>query len=235
MVEIRIEGPGKNALGTERMQEVLDAVRAADGAPLLLTGAGDAFSAGLDLKEVYQADLAQMEVFLDRLTTLLVELFHHPAPTVAAINGHAIAGGALVALVCDHRIITANPRTRVGLNEVALGLRFPPRILGLVQRRIDPSHWHEVILGAGLHGPEDAVRLGFADAIAEDPVAAATDWLQKTGSYPRDAYAAAKRALNDGADAVQADDDARFRDEILPVWIGAPIKRTIAGFLGIEA
>lgn len=235
MVEIRIEGPGKNALGTARMQEVLDAVRAADGAPLLLTGAGDAFSAGLDLKEVYQADLATMKVFLERLTTLLVELLHHPAPTVAAINGHAIAGGALVALVCDHRIMTTQPRARVGLNEVALGLRFPPRILRMVQHRIDASHLHEVLLGAGLHGPEDAVRVGFADVLADDPVAAATAWLQTTGSYPRDAYAAAKRALNHGADTVDAEADARFRDEVLPVWTGPAIKRTIAGFLGIEA
>lgn len=233
MVEIRIEGPGKNALGTARMQELLDAVRAADGAPLVFTGAGDAFSAGLDLKEVYQADMAKMEVFLERLTTLLVEVFHHPAPTVAAINGHAIAGGALVALVCDHRIMTTSPKARVGLNEVALGLRFPPRILGMVTHRIDPSHVHEVVLGAGLHGPQDALRLGFADALADDPRAAAHAWIQTVGGYPRDAYAAAKKALNDGADAVSADDDARFRDEVLPVWVGETIKATIAGFLGI--
>lgn len=233
MVEIRIDGPGKNALGTARMQELLDAVRAADGAPLVITGANDAFSAGLDLKEVYQADLALMEVFLERLTTLLVEVFHHPAPTVAAINGHAIAGGALLALVCDHRIMTTSPRARVGLNEVALGLRFPPRILGMVQRRIDPSHRHEVLLGAGLHGPEDALRLGFADALSDDPLAAAHAWIETVGGYPRDAYTAAKERLNAGADEVGAADDARFREEVLPVWVGETIKSTIAGFLGI--
>lgn len=232
MVEIRIDGPGKNALGTARMRELLAAVEAAGDAPLLLTGAGDAFSAGLDLKEVYEADLDGMHTFLTLLTDLLVRLLHHPAPTIAAINGHAIAGGYLVAMVCDHKVMTDSPRARLGLNEVALGLRFPPRILRMIRARVPRNHQHEVLLGAGLHGPSDALRLGLVDALAADPVAVARERLEAWASHPRDGYLDAKRSLNAGVEAVSDAEHQRFVDEVLPVWAGAAIKGRIAGFLG---
>ena len=232
MVEIRIDGPGKNALGTARMRELLGAIEGAGSEPLLLTGAGDAFSAGLDLKEVYDADLAQMEVFLTLLTELLDRLLHHPAPTVAAINGHAIAGGYLVAMVCDHKVMTDSPRARVGLNEVALGLRFPPRILAMIQARVPRNHQHELLLGASLHGPTDALRLGLVDALDPDPVLVGRRVLEQWSAHPRDAYADAKRGLNARIDAIGDAEHQRFVHEVLPVWAGPDIKRRIAGFLG---
>jgi enoyl-CoA hydratase/carnithine racemase len=231
MRTITIEGPGKNALGTERMRDLLGQLDAAGTEPLLVTGGGDAFSAGLDLKEVHDADLAGMRVFLTLLTELLVRIFEHPAPTVAAVNGHAIAGGCIVALVCDHRVATTNERARIGLNEVALGLRFPPRVLDLCRFRIPSSSHHEVFLGAGLHRPEDALRLGLVDALADDPVAAGQAVLEGWARHPRDAYTAAKRALRADVGVVDAEADARFEEEILPVWCGDAIKATLAGFL----
>lgn len=230
---IRIDGPGKNALGTARMSELLGAVEAAGDAPLLLTGAGDAFSAGLDLKEIHAADAPTMERFLSLLTELVARLHHHPAPTVAAVNGHAIAGGCLLALVCDVRIATTNPRCRIGLNEVALGLRFPPRVFALARSRMAPHLETEILLGAGLHGPEDALRLGLVDRLSDDPVAAATAEIARLGAYPPEAYAAAKRDLRAGSEPSDPDLERRFREEVLPVWSGPELKARIAAFLGL--
>jgi enoyl-CoA hydratase/carnithine racemase len=228
---IRIEGPGKNALGTALMADLVAQIDAAGAAPLLFTGSGDAFSAGLDLKEVHAADLDGMHTFLTRLTDLLVRIFHHPAPTVAAVNGHAIAGGCLIAMLCDFRVCTDAPRARLGLNEVALGLRFPPRVLRLARSRLSPVHETAILLGAGLHGPEDALRLGLVDELSSEPLVRAEALVTALARHPADAYAAAKKALRGPVDVDDPEGDARFVDEVLPVWSGPAIKATIAGFL----
>src|SRR5262245_47925716 len=98
MVELLLSAPGKNALSLAHMESILERVRAAADAPLLVTGAGDAFSAGLNLKEVAALDRPGMERFLGVLEDMIAALFGHPGPTVAAINGHAIAGGCVLAL-----------------------------------------------------------------------------------------------------------------------------------------
>src|SRR5688572_23838429 len=109
MIEIVLEGPGKNALGSKMMIAVAEQLRAAGDRPVLLRGSGDALSAGLDLNEVVSLDVAGMDAFLRRLQELMETLFHHPGPTVACVNGHAIAGGCILALACDHRIGPTHP------------------------------------------------------------------------------------------------------------------------------
>ena len=102
--EICLSGPGKNALGSALMKEVTAKVSEAAGRPVLLTGAGDALSAGLDLREVASLDVAGMERFLRLLEAMTDALYTYPAPIVALVNGHAIAGGCIVAMACDWRV-----------------------------------------------------------------------------------------------------------------------------------
>src|SRR5690349_20242178 len=104
MFEITMSGPAKNALGTEMMRHLVDRFEEAAGRPVLLTGAGDAFSAGLNLKEVASLDPKGMEAFLRLLERMTGAIFAYPAPVVALVNGHAIAGGCIVALACDWRV-----------------------------------------------------------------------------------------------------------------------------------
>ena len=132
--QLTIEAPGRNALGTALMTRLLEQIRGAAGRPLLVSGAGDTFSAGLDLKEVAALERAGMERFLGLLDDLVDALYGHPAPTVACVNGHAIAGGCILALCCDLRVARDDATVRIGLNEVPLGLEFPPKLLKLVRR-----------------------------------------------------------------------------------------------------
>ena len=87
MRTITLAGPAKNALGSSLMQSVHDQVKAASGEPLLLTGDGDAFSAGLNLKEVLNADDDSMRAFHHLLEETIAALYHYPGPTAAAVNG----------------------------------------------------------------------------------------------------------------------------------------------------
>ena len=232
MVEILIEGPGKNALGSALIDNLSAQMDAADGAPLLFTGSGDAFSAGLNLKEVVSLEAEGMNVFLDRLENFIRKIWLYPGPTVAAVNGHAIAGGCIVAMACDIAISTDNPKTRIGLNEVALGLRFPPGILRFVEARVSTGLLSEVVLGAGLHAPDDAVRLGLVHRTAADPVTAARAVLATLAKHPPAAYAATKNDLREGSmDTTPAEREA-FIDDVVPFWTSPELKAMIRKLLG---
>ena len=232
MVEILIEGPGKNALGSALIDNLSAQMDAADGAPLLFTGSGDAFSAGLNLKEVVSLEAEGMNVFLDRLENFIRKIWLYPGPTVAAVNGHAIAGGCIVAMACDIAISTDNPKTRIGLNEVALGLRFPPGILRFVEARVSTGLLSEVVLGAGLHAPDDAVRLGLVHRTAADPVTAARAVLATLAKHPPVAYAATKNDLREGSmDTTPAEREA-FIDDVVPFWTSPELKAMIRKLLG---
>src|SRR5258706_356550 len=111
-MEIVMNGPGKNCLGTEMMDWLLAKLREAVGAPILLTGSADAFCAGLNLKEVVSLDSVGMEAYLRKFEALAETLYTYPGPTVALINGHAIAGGCVLALCCDHQVIQDDPKIR---------------------------------------------------------------------------------------------------------------------------
>lgn len=231
-VTLTLEAPGKNALGSELMARIRDELRAARGRPLLLVGAGDAFSAGLNLKEVASLDDAGMRAFLELLEEVVDTLFHHDAPTVAAVNGHAIAGGCVLARACDVAVATTNERVRIGLNEVAIGLRFSPRTFRVVRHRVPRRHQAEAILGAGLHRPVDALRLGLVDALAEDCVAEATRRIRALAAHDPAAYAPTKALLQAAVTDVTEAESRAFLDEVVPLWTSPGIKAKIRAVLG---
>ncbi len=224
MIELTMTAPGKNALSTALMTDILARVRAAGGEPLLVTGAGDAFSAGLNLKEVAELDLEGMRHFLELLEAMVEALYEYPGPTVAAVNGHAIAGGCVVALCCDLRVATRAPQTRIGLNEVALGVQFPPKVLAMVRRRVPPRSLERVVLEAGLHDPETSIMLGLVDELADDCTAVARTRLERLAAHPRAGYIATKQALRGGALALTPAQERAFHDELVPSWVAPDAK-----------
>jgi enoyl-CoA hydratase/carnithine racemase len=218
-VEVLLDGPGKNALGTPVMQAALDKVRAARGKPILLSGKGDAFSAGLNLKEIAALDGPGLGRFLTLFDDLVVVLLSHDAPIVSCVNGHAIAGGCIVAMCTDLRVATSAPAARIGLNEVPLGLVFPPRVLRLVRSRVSAHAMHRVLLEGGTHPPALAKELGLVDEVAEDPMGAARAWIDKLASYPKVSYVHTKTALNADVLTVSEQERRSFEAELLPAWI----------------
>jgi enoyl-CoA hydratase/carnithine racemase len=215
MNRIVLSAPGKNALSIAVLEGIRRDVEATRGEPFLLTGAGDAFCAGLNLKELATLDAAGMLRLLAALDGAVEALFHHPAPTVAWVNGHAIAGGCVLAMCCDLAVASADPRIRIGLNETALGLPFPPRVTALARHRLRPGALERVLLGAGIHAPREALELGLVDRLADD-VGAAEQELARLAAHPRTAYALNKRQLRAGK--LTDDDTERTFTEILPVW-----------------
>jgi enoyl-CoA hydratase len=170
--------------------ETDDAVRA-----VVLTGAGAFFSGGFDLAAPRRDDAAARRIrglFRDahlRLLTLA-------KPTVAMVNGHAIAGGLILALACDYRL-GLDRGYRIGLNEVAIGASFPRVALEIVRLRLPHARASELLLGAALYPASQAVRLGVVDELLPSDTFAATVLRRaaRLGAFPRAAYAHTKAAL----------------------------------------
>lgn len=232
MYEIKLSGPGKNSLSTEMLRFIQGELEAAGGQPVLLTGEGDAFSAGLNLKEVAGYGTAEaMRPYLELLDDACAALYDYPGPVVGAINGHAIAGGCVVALCCDIRVAAEHPRLRIGLNEVALGVSFPPKIMAIVSSRLSEPARTEVLLSAGLFGVEDALRLGLVDALSEDPVAEGRRRLAKLERHGQASYTATKADLRRGVTDVDPEISRHFYEDLLPMWVSEEVKARIAGAL----
>jgi enoyl-CoA hydratase/carnithine racemase len=231
MHEIVLRAPGKNALSRELRTWIVRELEIAAGQPILITGAGDTFSAGLNLKEVASLDALGMERFLAKLEEMVDALYTYPGPTVACVNGHAIAGGCVVALACDFRVAAADPEVRIGLNEVALGLRFPPKTFAMVRQRVPPGALERVILEAALYTPEQALALSLVDEVAFDPLAAARTHVTRLAAHPRDTYARTKEELRAGVLDVSEGAKARYLREVLPTWCAAETRARILAVL----
>lgn len=233
MYEIRMDQPGKNALSTALLEFLDRELQRADGQPLLLTGSGDAFSAGVDLKEIAAADGPAVERFLVKLDAVVTRLFLHPAPTVALVNGHAIAGGCILAQACDWRLGMASEKARIGLNELALGACIPPACLRVVRYRLPSEHVERVIFGAKLCSVAEAHALGLLDeVVAEDAMNTALTRLQAWSAHPRSTYNVVKQSLRGPAVRLTSEEQHRLRDQEVRIWASTDMKQRIERVLG---
>jgi len=176
--------------------EALAAARADDAVrAVVLTGQGPFFSGGFDLAAP-RRDEATARRLRDQFRDVHLDLLAFPKPTVAMVNGHAIAGGLVLVLACDYRLgLDAN--YRIGLNEVAIGASFPLVALEIVRLRLPHARASELLLGAAIYPASQALRLGVVDELLPAATFAETVLRRaaRLGTFPREAYAHTKAAL----------------------------------------
>lgn len=167
---------------------------------VVLTGTGAVFSAGLDLDYHFplfaRRSLNEIDHWFDAYRVTNLRLFTYPRPTVAALNGHAYAGGLITALNCDHRI-AASGALQFSLNEVPIGIPMPAVYCEIIKHAIGPRAANELTLFGQIYDLDAAVRLGIVGTTvtAEKLVEAAVDWAAAVPPDCFRAYAFAKRAL----------------------------------------
>jgi enoyl-CoA hydratase/carnithine racemase len=203
---LTLDNPPANAFSPALLKELQAACDAAERDPqvraVIVTGAGKFFSGGLDLKEV--ASASQPGVFGSTFgrNDGVFALWTLPKPTLAMVNGHAIAGGGIVCLACDVRI-AARGNLKIGLNESAIGLSFPIGAYEIAALALNNQQARRVLLEAELHDPDTARTLGMIDAVVEpaDLEHVCIERARLLASYSTVAYAHTKRSLQH--DAVQ--------------------------------
>lgn len=191
--ELRLANPPVNALNPQLLRALHDAIKAApaDGARgLILSGRSGVFSAGLDVPSLLALDRDSLREVWRDLFGICGALACSPIPTAAALTGHSPAGGAVLALFCDYRIMARGPY-RIGLNEVQVGLAVP-NIIQAALRRLIGSHRAERLLVSGtMLESEAAHAIGYVDELADvdDVIARALLWHVELMKLPRKAQA----------------------------------------------
>lgn len=157
---------------------LLDALAAALAAApehraLVIAAEGSAFSAGLDLPALLGLDEQAVRQCITRFAQVMETLFAWPRPTVAALNGHAVAGGFVLAATADLRVAAAGKAT-FGMTGVSLGIAYPSLVTGLLQYVLPNTAWHAVLLEGELMSVEQAQHIGFIRAaVSPEALAAA--------------------------------------------------------------
>jgi enoyl-CoA hydratase len=162
---------------------------------VVLTGKDGFFSAGLNLKELPETPEGMAD-FVERFERGYRKLLEFPLPVVAAVNGHAIAGGCVLACAADVRI-GAEGGYKVGVSEVSLGIVFPATAFEIMRHTVEVRHQSEVLLGGRLLSPEQAIDAGILHRVVapEKLLAEAEAAARELGSKPYRAFRHSKLSL----------------------------------------
>ncbi|WP_146910204.1 enoyl-CoA hydratase/isomerase family protein [Arenimonas daejeonensis] len=217
--EIRLARPPVNALTPELLLALRTAVQAApsEGARgIVLTGGTQIFSAGMDVPHLMGLDRAGLKAGWSTLFAAARAIAGSRVPVVAAIGGHSPAGGCVLALCCDYRIMARGP-FRIGLNEVQVGLVAPDSIQHLMRRVVGTYRAERLLVAGALVEAEQAHAIGLVDELteAEGVVTRAVRWLEELLALPSGAMLASRDIAR--ADAVAALE--AFQDDQLDAFI----------------
>jgi enoyl-CoA hydratase len=133
---------------------------------VVVTGQAKMFSAGVDLKRLGAGGADYVRRFLPLLHRLYDALFFCPKPVVAAVNGHAIAGGAVLAACADRRVM-ARYSGNVGITELQVGVPLPALAFEIVRLVVPPRYLPEFTLGAATYASDDALIKGWVDEVVD--------------------------------------------------------------------
>ena len=211
----------------EEGHAVADELAADPPAAVVLTGREGYFSAGADLKIAPTLDAAGQRGMVEGINRIFAGWYAFPRPVVAAVNGHAIAGGLILALCADYRV--GSREGRYGLTELKAGLPYPSVAMAVVRAELHGPAARRLVLGADLVDGEVIRDAGGFDELAEpDQVLhRATEVARSLSALPSEAYAKVKAQLRGPViDAALAEPD-----QLLEGWAGAETADAVSEIL----
>jgi enoyl-CoA hydratase len=218
-----------NALDLELLSGITAALR--DREPheaVVITGNGSVFSAGVDLRRIADGGRPYVREFLPALSAAFLAIFDHPGPVVAAVDGHAIAGGCVIAAACDLRLMS---KGTIGLAELSVGVPFPPVALEIMRHAIGPAVSPLVLTAAPL-GPAQAQSIGLAHELIDpdDLLSEAISRAARMAQVPAEVFAFSKRQLQQPARARLAGRDGD-NEAVLAMWSSDRTRERISAYL----
>jgi 3,2-trans-enoyl-CoA isomerase len=215
----------------EEFQHLIDGT-AADNLVkgLILTGRGKFFSFGLDVPELYSLSMEDFTEFLRAFTRLYATLYMYPKPVVAALNGHAIAGGCMVAIACHRRIMAAG-RSKIALNEITFGSTVFAGSVEMLRACAGQRNAEEVMLSGAMFEPDRALALGLVDRVvpADDLLPLAVDEAREMASRDAAAFQSMRRLLRAPvAELMRAREDESIR-EFVRIWYSDSTRELLKG------
>jgi Delta3-Delta2-enoyl-CoA isomerase len=220
---VRLERGKVNALNEQVVDELASSLRALGSDPavrgILLTGTGKFFSFGFDIPEFLGTPKEEFARYLRKFTALYRDLFLHPRPVVAALNGHTVAGGFMLASACDVRVMVKE-NAKIGLNEIGFGSSVFAGSLEILRFWIGDRRAQEVVYGGALYTAQQALDLGLIDAVVGegDLVGEAHGRLAQLAGRPPAAFRSVKRLLRETvAEQIERREEASIH-EFVEIW-----------------
>ena len=238
---VRMEAPKGNAMDRAFLgdfKKLFDEVENSDARGVVLTGKGPFFSVGMALPELLPLSRDDMRTFLGDVSCTLARLMSLPIPIVAAVNGHAVAGGCVLGLYCDYRVAGGGP-WRLGFSEVQIGIGLPPFITEALRQAVHkPADWVAVAHRGRMMSPKEAQSVGLVDEVVlgEQVEAMALYKAKLLAERPQVAFAQVKSEYRRPAiAAMKVDADAR-NEAWLDTWFSseaqALLKKSVARLSG---
>ncbi|HEY1363789.1 MAG TPA: enoyl-CoA hydratase/isomerase family protein [Xanthobacteraceae bacterium] len=194
---IRMADGKANAMSIESCDELVarfEENRLSPARAAVITGSGTIFSAGVDLLRVLDGGRPYIRKLLPVLNAMLLAVFSHPKPVVAAINGHAIAGGCILACAADRRLM-ARETGRIGVPELLVGVAFPAVAIEIIRSATGPHQLEEAIFSAATCPPAEALACGLVHELSEPDMLLdrAVAEAGRLAALPAAAFALSKR------------------------------------------
>jgi enoyl-CoA hydratase/carnithine racemase len=214
--ELRLDRPPVNALSPQLLERIAAEVVEAPGRgarALVISGRQGMFTAGLDIPHLLSLDREALGAAVGGFFDALYTVASSAVPVAAAITGHSPAGGAVLAMCCDWRVM-GEGRFSIGLSEVRIGIPMPDTVATLLRYTVGERRAEEMCATGRLVEPREALAIGLVDEVVEPEsvVAAARRWCESTIESPPGALAETRRRLRRGLLETmrgQRDEDAR--------------------------
>jgi enoyl-CoA hydratase/carnithine racemase len=195
------------------------------------------FSAGLDVPALLELDRDGLIGFWHEFFGLCAALARSPIPVVAAIGGHSPAGGAVLSIFCDYRVMARSADAakpfRIGLNEVQVGLSVPMCIQDALRRLVGPYRAERLMVAGAMLDPEQALGVGLVDELTEvdNVVPRAHAWLQQLLALPPFAMSTTRLLARSDLIGIFADPRRLSVEEFADAWFGAETQATLKGLV----
>ena len=152
------------------------------------------FSIGFDIPQLFELTKRDFRIFYQAFNRVCMDLYTLPKPTIAAITGHAIAAGCILALCCDYRFI-AEGRRLMGVNEIKLGVPVPYPADCILRQIVGTRNAREIMGTGEFYPPEELVRMGMVDEVLslEEVLPGSIEKAKLLGALPHEAYGMVKR------------------------------------------
>jgi enoyl-CoA hydratase len=187
---------------------------------VVLTGTDRFFSAGLDLKSVPRLDADEQREMILAFGRMVARLYAFPKPTVAAVNGHAVAGGLLLTLSCDYRV-GPEQQCEFGLTGARAGIPYPVSAMEVIRAELSPAAARTMVLTGRTFEPQEALVLGVLDDLVEPAsvLSMACEVAQGLAHLPQYVYATTKNDLRKDALAAIREALETGTDPMMDSWL----------------
>lgn len=220
--EIRMAHGPVNAIGPAFMEGLIKALKdtAKEYRAIVLSGQPGMFSAGLDIVAMAGMDRPGIKHFWSLFFEMLHTIGASPVPVASAITGHSPAGGAVMAIHGDYRVMMKGD-WKIGLNEVQVGLVVPPQIQRVLIRLVGAYRAERLLVAGALLSPQEALEFGMVDELADDyesTIAQALAWCSAHAALPRNAMSRTREIVRADMRTLYDDFDEADREAFCDVW-----------------